>query len=227
MGIHDGHRERLKKRFEEHGLESFNDINSLELLLFFAIPRKDTNETAHALLDRFGSLSGVFGASVQELMTVQGVGLSAALLISLVPQLMKRSMQLDANELKVINSSTKAGTFLLPRFAFETKEKVLLLSLDAKKRLIACDDINSGVVNAVDVSIRKIVETAIRRNASSAILAHNHPDGFALPSREDEVMTGQIIKALKMVDIPLVDHIIVAGDDFVSFADSGFMSMIR
>ena len=90
MGVHDGHRERLKSRFLEHGIDSFNDLNALELLLFYAIPRRDTNVIAHALLDRFGGLSGVFEASVPELTDVPGVGENAALLLKLVPQMMKK-----------------------------------------------------------------------------------------------------------------------------------------
>lgn len=227
MGVHDGHRERLKERYLEHGLDNFNDINVLELLLFYSIPRKDTNELAHALLEHFGSLDKVFDASVRELEAVPGVGRNTALLITLVPQIVRRYMISMGNEVKVISRSSDAGKYLVPRLMYEKEETALLLCLDAKKRVIVCESLGTGIVNAIDINVRKIVEIAVRNRASSVILAHNHPDGVALPSREDDLATMQIASALKLVDIPLDDHIIVAGEDYVSFSDSGMMSTYR
>ena len=225
MGVHEGHRSRMKARYRDHGLDNFNDVNVLELLLFYAIPRKDTNELAHALLDHFGSLDKVFEASVPELESVPGIGESAALLISLVPQITRRYMMAKGNCISTIASSVDAGNYLVPRLMFEKDEKALLLCLDAKKSVISCDSLGSGAVNAVNISVRKVVENALRCRASSVILAHNHPAGVALPSREDERITKEIAAALKLVGIPLDDHIIVAGDDYVSFADSGMIAL--
>ena len=225
MGVHEGHRSRMKARYRDHGLDNFNDVNVLELLLFYAIPRKDTNELAHALLDHFGSLDKVFEASVPELESVPGIGESAALLISLVPQLTRRYMMAKGSCTSTIASSVDAGNYLVPRLMFEKDEKALLLCLDAKKSVISCDSLGSGAVNAVNISVRKVVEIAVRNRASSVILAHNHPGGVALPSREDERITFEIASALKLVGIPLDDHIIVAGDDYVSFADSGMIAL--
>lgn len=225
MGVHEGHRSRMKARYRDHGLDNFNDVNVLELLLFYAIPRKDTNELAHALLDHFGSLDKVFEASVPELESVPGIGESAALLISLVPQITRRYMMAKGGCISTIASSVDAGNYLVPRLMFEKDEKALLLCLDAKKSVISCDSLGSGAVNAVNISVRKVVEIAVRNRASSVILAHNHPGGVALPSREDERITFEIASALKLVGIPLDDHIIVAGDDYVSFADSGMIAL--
>lgn len=225
MGVHEGHRSRMKARYRDHGLDNFNDVNVLELLLFYAIPRKDTNELAHALLDHFGSLDKVFEASVPELESVPGIGESTALLISLVPQITRRYMMAKGSCISTIASSVDAGNYLVPRLMFEKDEKALLLCLDAKKSVISCDSLGSGAVNAVNISVRKVVEIAVRNRASSVILAHNHPGGVALPSREDERITIEIASALKLVGIPLDDHIIVAGDDYVSFADSGMISL--
>lgn len=213
----------MKARYRDHGLDNFNDVNVLELLLFYAIPRKDTNEIAHALLDHFGSLDRVFEASIPELEAVPGVGESSALLISLIPQIMRRYLMVKGSCVSTITGSAEAGKYLVPRLMFEKDEKLLLLCLDAKKSVIACVNLGSGVVNAVDVNVRKVVENAVRHRASSVILAHNHPGGVALPSREDERITIEIAAALKLVGIPLEDHIIVAGDDYVSFADSGMI----
>ena len=215
----------MKARYKDHGLDNFNDVNVLELLLFYAIPRKDTNEIAHALLDHFGSLDRVFEASIPELEAVPGVGESSALLISLIPQIMRRYLTVKGSCVSTISGSADAGRYLVPRLMFEKDEKLLLLCLDAKKSVISCINLGSGVVNAVDVNVRKVVENAVRHRANTVILAHNHPGGVALPSREDERITLEIAAALKLVGIPLVDHIIVAGDDYVSFADSGMMSL--
>lgn len=227
MGVHDGHRDRLRARFSEHGLDNFNELNALELLLFYAIPRRDTNEIAHALLACFGSLEGVFLASERELLQVPGIGTNAAALIRLVPQLMKKSALSRPNRRETIMNSSDAGRYFIPRFMYEQDEVVYLLCLDAQKRVIKCAEMGRGVVNCVETSIRRIVETALKYKSSSVILAHNHPDGLALPSSEDDMVTKQVNTALALVGVSLEDHIIVAGDDFVSFADSGIMRLYR
>ena len=227
MGVHDGHRDRQRARFLEYGLDNFNDLNALELLLFYAIPRRDTNEIAHALLECFGSLEGVFYASERELLQVPGIGTNAAALIRLVPQLMKKSALSRPDRREVIMNSSDAGRYFVPRFMYEQDEVVYLLCLDGQKRVIKCAEMGRGVVNCVETSIRRIVETALKYKSSSVILAHNHPDGLALPSSEDDMVTKQVSTALALVGVSLEDHIIVAGDDFVSFADSGIMRLYR
>ena len=153
MGVHDGHRERLRARFAEHGLESFNELNALELLLCYAIPRRDTNEIAHRLLDAFGSLSGVFQASMQELTSIPGIGENAATLILMVPQIVKKAHVSKAKEIKIIRNSTDAGNYLLPYFLDEPDEIVMMLCLDNKRAVICCREMGRGVVNCVDAKI--------------------------------------------------------------------------
>lgn len=223
MGVHDGHRDRMKKRFLQHGLDNFDDHSVLELLLFFALPRRDVNPIAHALLDKFGTLSEVFSAPAESLTTVDGVGENAALLISLIPQLCRRSMMSEISGETILNSSEKAGRYLVPRFFGERDEVVYLLCLDAKYKILNCRKMFRGDVNSAEVSVRKIIETALTHNATSVILAHNHTSGIAIPSTDDQRTTSRINSALKTVDIILADHIIVAGDDFVSMADSGMI----
>ena len=223
MGVHDGHRDRLRQSYLEHGLMSMNDINALELLLFYAIPRRDTNETAHRLLDRFGSLDGVFSASAEELQEVEGIGENAAALLTLIPEIMKKSRVSKGREIRQIRSSDDAGAFLLPYFLNERDEVVYLLCLDTKRCVICCAEMGRGVVNSVDTGIRRIVEKALKVRASSVIIAHNHPDGIALPSREDEVFTRALYNALETVGIRLEDHIIAAEDDYTSMADTGLL----
>ena len=221
MGVHDGHRDRLKSRFAEHGLESFNDINALELLLFYAIPRKDTNVMAHELLDRFGGLSGVFDASLRELTEVPGIGENAALLIKLVPQMMKKCQLSRVNDIRVFRNASDLGRFLVPRFMDERDELALLLCLDSRRCLICCEILNRGVVNAVDITVRRMVEIALKNKAASLVLSHNHPEGVALPSREDESFTRKAGEALRLMGLELVDHIIIAGDRYFSMRESG------
>ena len=155
MGIHDGHRERLRDCFRKDGLAGFDGIRALELLLQYAIPRRDTNPIAHALLDRFGSLQAVFDASEQELCEVEGIGPAAAVLIRLVPQLARKSAVDKAAELQYIQSTADAKDYLNPRFLFEQDEIALLLCLDSQKRVIQCVELSRGVVNAVNVSVRR------------------------------------------------------------------------
>lgn len=223
MGIHDGHRDRMKQRFSEYGLDNFDDHNVLELLLFYAIPRADTNPLAHTLIKRFGSLAGVFEAPVEELKKVPGIGDNASLLLSLIPQVSRRYMMSKSTMDDILDSSQSAGRYIQPFFTYERHEVVYMICLDAKRRVICCRKMSSGNVNSAEVSVRKIAETALMQNATSVIVAHNHTSGIALPSSEDERTTLQLKAALALVGIELSDHIIVAGDDFVSLADSGLL----
>jgi DNA repair protein RadC len=220
--LHSGHRTRMKKRFLEYGLENFDDHNALELLLFYAKPRGDVNPLAHRLIDHFGSFAAVFDAPFEELCAIDGVGESTALLIKLIPQIGGRYRVSKDNFNNILDSSEKAGHFLVPRFYAARDEEVYLICLDAKCKVITCKRLFKGEVNSTNISIRKIVETALTANATSVILAHNHTSGIAIPSREDCEVTRRIAVALNTVDIIFADHIIVADDDFVSMADSGF-----
>ena len=224
---HGGHRARLKQRFLEHGLDNFNDLNALELLLFYAIPRQDTNVTAHHLLDRFGSFASVMEATFEELTAVPGVGENAATLLKLIAQIDRRYLISKTKERPLIRSSTQAGEILIPRYRYAREEIIYLLCLDSRNQLISCEEMGRGTLGEANISVRAIVEMALKRNAAAVILSHNHVDGFAIPSQADRYATKQIFEALKLVGITLADHIVVAGDDFVSFADSGLLELAR
>lgn len=227
MGLHDGHRERMKQRFLRHGLTNFDDHNVLELLLFYAIPRRDTNVLAHRLMDTFGSLEAVFEADAEALMAVEGIGENAAALIRLVPEATKRYLMAKSEIGDILLDAEAAGQYFLPRFINCRTETVFLACLDAKMKVLDCRPLSSGSVNAAHVDVRAIVQMALLQNASAVILAHNHTSGIALPSREDELATIQVQQALKLVGVELLDHIIVAGDDFVSLADNGLLKAER
>ncbi|MEG1789709.1 MAG: DNA repair protein RadC [Oscillospiraceae bacterium] len=216
----------MKKRFAEHGLDNFDDVNVIELLLFYAHARCDTNAIAHALLDRFGTLDGVFEASVVDLEKIDGIGESTAVFLKLVPQVSRRYMLSKTRHERILSSSEKAGRYSVPLFMYEKDEVVYMICLDSKCRVICSRELSRGVVNATEVSVRRIVEQALSYNAASVIIAHNHVAGIALPSREDELTTRHIATALHAVGILLADHIIVAGNDYISLMDSGLMRHI-
>lgn len=220
--IHKGHRERLKERFRQEGLDNFTDIQVLELLLFYSIPQKDTNPIAHALLERFGSLSQVLDAEPEELRKVPGISDHSATLLSLVTEI-ARYYQVDATQrVESLTTLDACGAYLLPRFFGRNKETVFLLCLDAKCKVLCCKEIGEGSVNSASISVRKVVETALTANATTVILAHNHPSGVALPSTEDVQTTRRIAAALSAVEIHLADHIVVAEGDYVSMVQSGY-----
>ena len=222
MGLHDGHRQRLIQRFLEEDLDNFEPHNALELLLFYAIPRKDTNELAHVLMDTFGSLKGVFDAPYEELIKVTGIGPNTAALLKLVPSLTRTYYSSDARSV-ILDTSEKSGEYFLPYYIGQTEEVVRLACLDAGGKVISNQILHRGSANAAEVNLRKIVNIALRNNAMGVILAHNHPGGLPLPSEEDVATTKSIREALMPMGILLMDHIIVAGQDYVSMARSGII----
>ena len=222
MGLHDGHRQRLIQRCLEEDLDNFEPHNVLELLLFYAIPRKDTNELAHVLMDTFGSLKGVFDAPYEELIKVTGIGPNTAALLKLVPSLTRTYYSSEARSI-ILDTSEKSGEYFLPYYIGQTEEVVRLACLDAGGKVISNQILHRGSANAAEVNLRKIVNIALRNNAMGVILAHNHPGGLPLPSEEDVATTKSIREALIPMGILLMDHIIVAGQDYISMARSGII----
>ncbi len=221
MSIHEGHRQRLRRRFQEEGLDHFDPVNALELLLFYCIPRKDTNEIAHALLRRFGSLAKVMEAPAEELCKVAGMGENAAAFLTLVNAFCRYYQVNRVEDMQILDNIDKCGTYLVPKFTGRRNETVFILCLDAKCKVLSCREVGEGSVNSAAVPIRRIVEMALGANATSVVLAHNHPSGLAIPSGEDIQTTKRLAVALQSVEIELVDHIVVAEGDFVSMAQSG------
>lgn len=220
--IHEGHRDRLRRRFREEGLSHFEDLHILELILFHALPRRDTSPAAHALLKQFGTLAGVLDARPEDLMRIEGIGENTALYLRMFPQVMQRYLHEQGGVGNILADTEQCGRYLLSCYFQERDEVVYLLCLDAKCKLLDCSLIHRGSVNSANISVRKIVEQALRCNASSVVLSHNHVSGVALPSQEDLATTRQLMTALEAVGVTLTDHIIVAGDDFVSLKDTGY-----
>lgn len=222
--IHAGHRKRLRNEFVSSGGTSFNEIRLLELLLTYAIDRIDVNPLAHRLLNEFGSLKKVLSASVDELKHVQGVDEYTAILIRLVSEINIKAFDLSLQENRMVISGTdKAAEVIWPFFSNSSEERFMAFYLDSCNRLITSLTLSKGNVNSVSVDIRKLVSECLNRNCSSVIIAHNHPDGNCNPSQADIDLTERINSTLLSMDIRLLDHIIVSGKDFLSFANTGLI----
>lgn len=216
-----GHRQRLKERFLQEGLDSFDEVQALELLLFYAIPRIDVKPLSRLLLDRFGSFPGVLQASREELMTVPGMGQGASAFLQLINQTHRYSLNREQDGPVVLNSVGDCKRYLRAKYFGRRDETVYLLCLDGKRRLINCVLLNQGDLNSSAIPTRKLVEAALCANAASVILSHNHPGGLALPSNEDCRSTSQVGQLLAGLGILLEDHIIMADEDGVSLRESG------
>ena len=216
--IHKGHRQRLKERFCREGLASFNEINALEILLFYCIPKQDTNEIAHALLERFGTFANVLDAPRDDLLQIKGVGEHVVTFLKLITQARGYYYVSQANSIQIVNTYEGAGNYLMRRFEGLKRESIFVLCLDAKCKVLGCEKVGEGGINSANVPVRKIVETALKYEATSVIIAHNHPSGVALPSDEDRRATIHLAQTLRGVDITLLDHIIVADEEYISMA---------
>ena len=218
--MHTDHRSRMKQKFLTFGSDPFGDHELLEMLLFFSVPRKNTNPTAHRLLDRFGSLQNVFSASISELCSVEGVGISSATMIKLVSACSKRSRNLQTDSRMKLNTASSIKKFLTDLYDNESEERIYLIALNNSFRLLGYSNLYTGKINYSSATIDNIVRTSHSYNASFVILAHNHPDGVALPSKEDIAVTETVNSALSHINVKLLDHIVIAGDDYVSMAQS-------
>lgn len=224
--IHAAHRKRMKEEFRERGLQGMQDHRVLELLLFYAIPRGDVNPLAHALLNHFGSFYEVFHATYDELIAVKGINEHTATLIMLVLAVEARYLQDKAkiNQPRSFQTSWQFKELLEPYFTGARSEMAYLVCMDPMHNLLYTPEkIGDGVVNAVAISTRKVMETALARNASVVVLAHNHLSGLAIPSADDIVTTQHLSRSLRQVGIRLHDHFVLADGDMVSMRQSGYL----
>ena len=221
--IHTGHRGRVKEEFLTRGIEGWPDHRVLELLLFYAIPQGDVNPLAHRLVDHFGSLSGVFHATYEQLLEVKGIGPNTAVLLQLIPAASARYMRQNASFDGQIVDMWQLKELLEPYFFGQRDELAYLACMDGKGKLLATKKLGQGVVDAVHIATRKVLEAALACNASRVVLAHNHVSGVAMPSQADVDTTLRLKRVLAEADITLADHLIFAGGDMVSMAESGLL----
>lgn len=223
QNVHAGHRQRVKARFLTEGLDAFDDHQLLELLLFYAIPRKDTNELAHKMIQEFGSLPNLWEADALDIEKRCDVSENAAILISLISPLARRYFKDKWGEKPALNSSSRAGEYAVSLFIGRPYEVFYLICLDSQNRVNYAQLVHKGTINEAPVYPRLIVETALRHQANAVILAHNHPGGSLRPSEADREVTKKLAAALEAIAIHVVDHIIVAGDRYFSFTEQGLL----
>lgn len=218
---HSGHRARMKKKLREQGIDAFEPHEVLEILLYYAIPQRNTNDIAKNLIDLYGSLSAVLDASLDSLKNA-GLTEHQALYLKLFPGVTRLYMtDKYENPEKTLNFGNIPGLILNKFIGFEETENVFLLLMDKKGKEVYSGMIAHGDFDSATISIRQIVELAINYGATSVVLAHSHPSGIALPSKEDVLTTRDLKDALRLVNVILLDHFIVADHDCVSMAESG------
>lgn len=216
---HTGHRQRMKERFLHTHFDGFEDHQILEMILFYVYPRTDTNPLAHRLLNTFGSLSAVFEAPVDTLISA-GLTPNAATFITMLPDISRVYLNDRNNNTSKIIDFERLGEFFIPKFIGRDEEAMILLLADAKGKEIYSGVVSKGSFHASEAPVRKIIDLAMRYNATTAAIAHNHPSGVALPSRADIKATATIFQALNLIGVLLYDHVIVSDDDFVSLRES-------
>lgn len=222
-GIHTGHRQRMKRQFLEQGGEHLLDHQLLEMILFYAIPQGDVNPLAHQLIEHFGSLRSVLDAPAEELKKIVGISDHTAVLMGLFAEAARRYYLSEIETGTIVNDTEAAAEVLRPCFVGAKVEKIYLLSVDAKGKLLGCDRISEGAVDAVLLDQRRVVEKALQRRASQLYLAHCHINGLAFPSAADLQSTKRLRVALEALGLRLNDHLVFADGDYVSMVQSGLI----
>lgn len=221
--MHSGHRERVRNRYLKEGLDAFEDHQVLELLLFYTIPRRDTNPIAHQLLKKYGSLSALFEADPYDLQKTAGIGFNTALFLTLIPSLSRRYLKDRWGKRPVLDTSHIAGQYAVSLLSGRSVEVFYVICLDTRNKVTYPALVHEGTLNEAFVYPRLVVETALRYKAVNVILAHNHPGGSLHPSRADLKLTADLAAALRPVNIKVLDHLIVAGDQYLSMAQEGLI----
>ncbi len=219
--IHQGHRNRMRQEvLKQNDFDALHDHRLLELLLFGAIPRKDTNPIAHELLKTFGSVAGVLDADVKDLAKVNGMTQNAAILIKTIMPLARRYQNSKFKKGYSFENIDEMGNYLIQKHLGLKNETFIVTCLDVAGKLIVSEVVNNGAADAVEVSLREIVGCIFKHNSPCVIISHNHNGENALPSNEDIKMTIELSQALSQLQIRLLDHIIIAGNDYVSLRQS-------
>ena len=217
---HKGHRQRMRERVQSYGLDSLAEHEALEYVLYLTNAQKDTNGIAHDLIDRFGDFAAVLEASEEELCTVEGVGPSTARMLHLLPQISRYYGRSRTSTTRCIKTTEQMGSYLMAKFAWSDYERAMLVSLDSRKRVRAAVWLREGTSDRVSLDIKNVVAAAIKGGTDAVVLCHNHPNGMALPSREDIQATENIVRALGLVRVHLRDHIILTESEYFSMREA-------
>ena len=216
--IHANHRQRMRKRYREQGLDGFHDHEVLEILLYYCYPRCDTNEIAHKILKEFKTLPNLFEANVDTIMARLGCTENIAVLLNLMPAIAKRYLNRKWGDKIILCSPEAAGEYSINLFVGEHVECFYVLCLDTGRRINQICLISRGTVDEVSVFVRELVRKILEFHAASVILVHNHPGGTIKPSLDDNALTTRVRDALQLIDVSVTDHIIVADNKYFSYA---------
>ncbi len=219
----EGHRARMRARLLSAGPEALADHEMLEMILFLALPRRDTKPIARALLGRFGSFGAVIAAPVNDLRSVEGLGEAGTAALKLVQGAALRLMRAEVMEQPVLSNWDRLLDYLNAALARERVEQFRVLFLDTRNRLLADEAQSRGTVNHTPVYPREVIKRALELNATALILVHNHPSGDPTPSTEDVAMTDEVKTAAAALSVSLHDHIIVGNGRWLSFRQQGLL----
>lgn len=220
-----GHRKRLRERFRKNGTEGMHDYEVLELLLTYAIPRKDVKPIAKNLLKRFGSLSGVLDAGQKELEEVANIGPISSTLIRLVKETCGIYLAEKMRNKDVLSSPQAVLDFARVKLAGLPHEAFMVIFLNAKNKVLDYKVLQEGTVDRAVIYPRRMVEEALAHHAAGIILVHNHPSGDSEPSPEDKQLTRSLTEAARTIDLRVLDHIIVGKEGYCSFLESRLMPL--
>lgn len=218
---HEKHRQRMHRRVEKTGFEGFSEHEVLEYILYFAVPRRDTNPIAHALIERFGGFAQVLEANEEELLEVPGIGPTSARLIHSLLGIGQYYAQCKTSNIRFLRTEPEKEAYFSALFYGQSSESFWLIALDDRLRILRRVKISEGVANAVSTSVTRIAAEAVSASATGVVLAHNHPTGFAAPSAGDIAATAQIMQALRPLNIFVLDHYIVTPDGVCSMKQRG------
>lgn len=219
--IHSGHRDRIRREFLQHGFDKNTPPHKiLEILLFYCVKQADTNPIAHELVAKYGSVAAVLDAPIEELAEIKGLSERSALLLKLIMPTARRYLHDKSEEKPTFSGLDRIGEYVFTQYIGELRERVSVMCLDTKGRLISFDFMGEGDISSVGLSFRELAKTVLKREATAAVLCHNHPGGIAVPSDSDRRVTESAAKLLSEIGVQLIDHVIVGDCDFVSMAQS-------
>lgn len=225
MNTCGGHRERIREKYIKNGIKAFQEYEILELLLTYAIPRKDTKELAKNLLKKFGNIENLLKANEEDLLNVEGIGPSSISFLKLIGELPNLLYEntLRSSDIISIKSKDTLLKYLRSAIAYENVEKFCVLYLSTANELIACEEKSCGTIDKSAVYPREIYKDVIKYNAKAVVLAHNHPSESIKPSKSDLEVTKEIAKGLENFDAVLLEHIIITKSSYFSFLEEGLI----
>jgi len=225
--LHEGHRDRLRSIVEKIKLENMPEHQALEFLLTFVIPRKDTNPIAHKLINKFGSLSGVLDANKNELLSVKGIGETGAFFLSNLTNIFSCYKISKGKSRPVFHTTHEVYLYIKPFLEYKTSEELYLICIDNRNNLVCMDCISKGVFNSSSIDMQKLISALLCSKCCNFILVHNHPNGNASPSFDDDKFTRGVMLSSVINGFKFLDHIIIGNDTYFSYSKSGMLDKYK